>query len=317
MIDRLMEALQAAGDMGSVALLNRSYSCFPISPSNFSPVNPLPTNLVFLDGGNAELVSAPNISLHLVRIAAVSFRDGKRLGVEVNEGYVLSRAVQRDGSIVYDSEIFSPDFKVSFDPLDKSLAEGPHRASISKIGEVARRLLELSAAERFAAAGNSVVLDGTLEASYPEETKLLDRLYACPAPVSALAKTSSILTDRGFPFSAALAKIGPGGSWSYYPVAESKSHKAHIFFVKLHEKSGHVFRFECSRRESSIIPMLAHNSRDALFPGYPYGLILADRAARISNRECESRKFMIHSRLGSRLKDFIAAGNAHDFLDRI
>ena len=93
--------------------------------------------------------------------------------------------------------------------------------------------------------------------------------------VSALAKTSSLFTVLGNSPVILLNKIGPIGNWNYQ--LESKTH-----FVKLHPKAKHVFRFEGNL---TCLFSLVEQSSDATFLGYPYGLVLVDKMARISNSE--------------------------------
>ena len=49
-----------------------------------------------------------------------------------------------------------------------------------------------------------------------------------------------------------------------------------------------------------LLTVLVENSQDKLFLGYPYGLILADKKARISNDEISYYRI----KLESRIKDF-------------
>ena len=44
---------------------------------------------------------------------------------------------------------------------------------------------------------------------------------------------------------------------------------------------------EINKDVEMIVNQIANNAKDVVFPGYPYGLILADKFARISNNEKE------------------------------
>ena len=142
--------------------------------------------------------------------------------------------------------------------------------------------------------------------------------------LGALGKTSSMFTDNGNLLSAVLSGMGSPGSWIYYPIAdiENCNHRAEIFFVKFHDKSKHVFRLEIfnvqKNKAEEAISMLAANSTDPIFIGYPYGLVEADRMARVSNNERESLKTMLLVKLRSRnIERYLSAANAHEILDRI
>jgi hypothetical protein len=77
------------------------------------------------------------------------------------------------------------------------------------------------------------------------------------------------------------------GVWYYGPLAENLNprHLGDIFVGKFFEHSPYAFRFENPqwRRQDvgAIFEEIADNSRDLSFPGYPYGLIVADKMARV------------------------------------
>jgi hypothetical protein len=142
--------------------------------------------------------------------------------------------------------------------------------------------------------------------------------------LGALGKTSSIFTENGNLLSAVLSSISSRDSWLYYPIAdiENHNHKADIFFAKFHEKSRHIFRLEIFNAQKTkaeqVINELAGNCADPIFIGYPYGLIEADRIARVSNNEKESLKTMLLVKLKNRnIEKYLSASNAHEILDKI
>ena len=63
---------------------------------------------------------------------------------------------------------------------------------------------------------------------------------------------------------------------------------------------------------------MAGNCTDPIFIGYPYGLVEADRVARVSNHEKESLKTMFMVKLRNKnVEKYLSSVNAHDILDRI
>jgi hypothetical protein len=68
----------------------------------------------------------------------------------------------------------------------------------------------------------------------------------------------------------------------------------------------------------NILSFLIPCSQDALFPGYPYGLIFADQMARISNEEKKSLKmsFLLRKENQDVLK-YLNNLNAHEILDNL
>jgi hypothetical protein len=108
--------------------------------------------------------------------------------------------------------------------------------------------------------------------------------------------------------------------WSY-KIATQPSYYLDCFVVKLHKKSNYRFRLEYLKGKSEIDEMLGilvENSVDPLFLGYPYGLILADKRARISNDEISHYKIKLESQMKNykEIQEYFTTVNAHDTLDR-
>ena len=122
------------------------------------------------------------------------------------------------------------------------------------------------------------------------------------------SNTCTLLTASGNNPAILLSKISPSGCWSY-KITEN------IFFTKLHDRSKHVFRFE---GDKNFLPYLIGQSKDAVFLGYPYGLILADKLARVSNQERKSLMMrLLLDKENKDLVDHLSAINAHDILDNL
>ena len=94
-----------------------------------------------------------------------------------------------------------------------------------------------------------------------------------------------------------------------------KKIKEKTSFVKLHPQAKHVFRFE---GDEEILPLLIYNSNDALFLGYPYGLILIDKIARVSNQEKNSlrMKFLLNKE-NKEISEYLRTADAHSILDNL
>ena len=128
--------------------------------------------------------------------------------------------------------------------------------------------------------------------------------------VVGLSKTTQLLTNSGDSAVAVLAGLGKG-RWYY----DSKSE---ISFVRLHEKSNYVFRMDVFdfRKIKEIAGMLARYATDPVFLGYPYGLVEADRFARVSNEEKEYLKTLFLAEAGD-LGRYLRSQDAHSVLDSI
>jgi hypothetical protein len=263
--------------------------------------------LAFIDGGQAEIISAGNFCLSFIRIFAQLLNNNKKIESHKNEFYLFTKAEKIDGNLHYISKIFTENEQLIeetdliIDSNDATIRNGIERAPISKIANMARRFAELSLAAKISA--DYIILDGTLKPTFKNEEKYLTKLAE---NVCALAKTSQLFTTSGNSPAILLNKLGLEGCWSYF--LNNKT-----CFVKLHEKAKHIFRFEGSKE---VLPYLIQNSTDPLFLGYPYGLIFTDKLARISNTEKNSlkTKFLLKNK---QLLDYLTTTNAHDILDSL
>ena len=304
-----------------------SYAVFPdgkhkpiaFSEENFRQIGAaIDRRCAYIDGGNAELLASAGLSLQIIRNGCVIIDKNKVSETKKREFYALATEENINGRKQAIAKIYS---------------EGDHGLEIKGEGEIlklcdsVRRSSEISFAceiikelER----GSMIVLDGTLEEASDIEKNHIDTLYHEAGKrgviVCALAKTSSLLTERGTPYSSMLMSKKEG-SWYYCPVAqpETEMHPAEIAFAKLNDKSRHAFRVEIYSKQKEkmgyAMAVLKENSRDLSFPGYPYGLIMADRIARVGNHEKGYLSAKISALLGVKLSGLMASMDAHSILD--
>ena len=265
-------------------------------------------NIAFIDGGQAEIFTGGSLSLSFIRVFAQVMKGKQRVSSRKEEFYVFTTAVYKEGEIWYEGKIFSDgehfilEKDLCISSNDASIKSGLERGSITSVAGMARRLAELKMASIVEA--DYVLVDGTLEASSQIEENYI---AALSGKVSALAKTCSLFTTCGNSPIVLLQKLSPlSGSWSYQ--VDEKN-----YFVKLNSKAKHVFRFQGNNK---IMPFLVENSHDAVFLGYPYGLLLADQMARVSNAEKNSLRMKILLREENKeMVSYLQAMNAHEILD--
>ena len=89
------------------------------------------SKMIFIDGGNAEILSSPGFCVHFVRVFHTIYEDNVRVSCSSDEFYVLASAKNMDGKIFYSAKLFksrsatltdsffATDFL--FDSLDKDL----------------------------------------------------------------------------------------------------------------------------------------------------------------------------------------------------
>ncbi|MBI2653463.1 DNA double-strand break repair nuclease NurA [Candidatus Woesearchaeota archaeon] len=313
------------------------YSAHKIDSKNFHQINKTNSakKIAFVDGGNAEILASANFSLSLMRACYVIYENNRKLGSKKFEMLAFTKAIGKSDEIHYKTIFFGDDNSIKLDEInfssfDRTIMLGINRAEIGSVANAIRRFAELNMAKIIAdnKLAEIIVLDGNLQSTITGENKHLAELYeSCKKNnviLSGLSKTTSLFTDNGNLLSVVLSNMSPLHPWYYYPIVEigNPSHRAEMFFVKFHEKSRHVFRFEIFNQQKpkaeETINILATNCVDPIFLGYPYGLIEADRIARVSNNEKESLKMMFLIKLRNRnVEKYLSSVNAHEILDRI
>src|SRR3989344_709988 len=283
-----------------------------INQDHFEPIpeKSSPKSIAFLDGGQAEILSAGNFCLSFIRVGALVYANNKKIQDYQHEFYLLTTAKYENDEFSYEATIYPlqgekliAEQDLTLSSTDPTIKTGLERASISQVSNIARRFAELALAATISA--DIILLDGTLDPAYRNEEKYLSRLSE---KVCALAKSSSLFTASGNSPVVLLNKLHQAGCWSYFVEHQT-------YFVKLHEKSKHIFRFTGNKE---FLPHLAENSRDALFLGYPYGLMAVDKFARVSNEERKSLRmnFLLKAE-NKEIAEYLSATNAHDILDNM
>src|SRR3989338_977150 len=113
---RSLKNLSALEDGDPIFSGERTYN---LDNKNFHEIAEKDGRIAFVDGGNAEILSAANFSLSFVRVYTCTFDNSKKVSAKRKEFYVLTNA-EFDDDIIYKTEIFSdwlsiPDFS-SNDP---------------------------------------------------------------------------------------------------------------------------------------------------------------------------------------------------------
>jgi len=272
--------------------------------------------IAFIDGGNLEIIKSPSLSLFFNRIYYTIYKSNKRIKNKVIEFYTLITAVNKEDMIFYKTEYLFTKNNLEikeylFDSFDKSLTTGNRRAPISLIGNIIRRFAELILAKEIPA--DFVVIDGSLKPKYVYEKEIIETLKN--KSMYGLSKTTNLLTKNGNSVGAYLINSTEQKTW-YYKVDTL------LFFLKLHPKTNYVFKFETFNENNfgEVLTLLKKNSKDAIFLGYPYGLIEADKFARVSLKEQEMLRLQLQMKLKKdyeKILPLLNSLNAHDILDNI
>jgi hypothetical protein len=321
LFSRILERIaERTKDSGSVIILPNAEVA--LSDSCFKPIlAQAAKRIAFVDGGNAEILKAPNFSLQFIRLYATVHQDNKRVSQVKKEFYALIVADGKNG-LTYEVETFDTDFSLqhSFEANDATLRTGMHLATPTAVADAVRTFAELSLAQEICNQlnkGDVLVRDGDLLPTATHANQYVNELKRVATTrgvlLCGLSKTTTILTDSGNSAAAALQRISPAGMWLYQPPGSS------IAFVKLHPKSGHVFRLDVLRAEDArlVASALASQATDPVFLGYPYGLIEADQFAQVAGNETARLKLQVRAHGGTALNAHLAAVNAHDTLNQL
>ncbi len=289
---------------------------------DFSVFSPQSGEVLFVDGGNSELVGGPGFSIQFIRVAGVAFKGREKAFCQVSEFYALFYTVRENEKMVVKTRIMPVKGGKLLD--ENSLVFHFAQANLNAFADVTRRVAEISMActlSRELQQNASVVLDGSLETRFDVEKKFLDRLKEIAQNrkinLCALSKSTTLINNHGESLPFLAKKKSPEGRWNS-KIAETEF-QTHL--INLHPEAKAVLRCDampCAVPE--IFSYLAFTSNDPIFLGYPYGLIEADKMARVSNREKEVLRTELSARLGNKwvdLEEREISLKAHKILDNI
>ncbi|MFW9995365.1 MAG: DNA double-strand break repair nuclease NurA [Candidatus Odinarchaeota archaeon] len=338
-IKRLIERLDSEineQNLGVPFFSSDDYAARSLDCKYFHPIVDAKSSgkISFIDGGNLEILGAPNFSIQVNRIYFNIFKDNERIHPETLppkiEFFSVTFATFKEQDIHFDTSIFpvKDDFTrylpdesyLSFSSWDRSVMNGNMRAGISRVASVARRFSEWEYAKWIIDSeldsSDVIVADGTLQTALTNEYKIMENAYRIAKKkgviFTGLSKTSQLFTSNGLSLMGALQKFADDcqvtyKTW-YYPVASvsNPDHEASIFVTKLNPQAKRVFRYEINQSQADmldesalngIFAKLAANSGDISFPGYPYGLINADYEARVRHDELEAFRVRFFSEI--------------------
>ena len=357
LIDRLIPEV-IDRDIGDPHIQGEDIEVFSSKKENFRLINKIesPRDIGFVDGGNLELIGAPNFSIQLNRVYSAKWHNDKRISSKRLEFFSATYSTSlMDNQIQYKTifeldpnqtelrELLPKEKDLSFSANDRTIMSGNQIADISRVSSIGRRFAEWTNANDLIEVLNEndiLMIDGTLQTNFTNESTYLTNLRKKARNkgviLCGLSKTSSLQTTTGLSLLGSIDRLAEENNikreW-YYPFAISRStdHDVMIFIIKLSRNTDRIFRFEVDRKTfeelkdlqiNEIFSTIMRNSNDLSFIGYPYGLIDADNMARVSYDESDEYKGIITSILSQSgaSKEFlrhIQAKDAHDILNMI
>ncbi|NOR85019.1 hypothetical protein GQ473_02790 [archaeon] len=333
---------------------DKRYTSHILDINNFNEIQSHTHNhtIAAVDGGNIEIISAPNFSLSLIRVAANTYKNNKKIKLPFDNIMTFlcltTSAIDQNKNIIYTTNLFPLNQKheefskkiktFEFNSFDPTISSNQKKADLTTMGSVTRCFLEWLLLEKLTdtLTNNDIIIkDGSLQTRIIGENKYSDPLFTKAMKkniiVCGLSKTTTLLTDTAASLAEEITNLSKNTNhktWVYHPVCdiEHQNHKAEMYFVKLNENSKHTFRFEILKNQkqyaNTTINAIAKNSNDISFPGYPYALIDVDRLARVRYNEIEHYRVLFMASaaknpIRNKILTSVSSINAHGILDRM
>lgn len=293
-----------------------------ITIKNFNEIETLPLGVAyFVDGGVQEIFSKGEQSFYFLRFAYVKFKETKRVEQKVFETFIKINT-----SFPFKFE-FSNElafFKSGIDISDndvlincKNIQDCDIEVFINRIRRVMELKLSISIAKRMNE-GEIIVLDGSI---YPsdydiEEIKDLIALSSNKKiELIGFSKNSLIKSHSGSVLNEEILNFSKQmnlGKWACINVFSQSSLKINTSYAYLHPLSDFCFRVDHLSNPIFSLGRLSANSSDGSFLGYPYGLIIVDKLARVKNEEKDYiySKYFLSKNLNEKQ-------NPHEILDNM
>ncbi|MFT4304676.1 MAG: DNA double-strand break repair nuclease NurA [Candidatus Woesearchaeota archaeon] len=263
-------------------------------------------SLIFIDGGNNEIFSTPKIKLNIVKISTIFFNNGIRNKILNYECYLL---IQNNKINLFENKKNNYSWVMS---------ENKERNV-----EIFRRLNELNLAKELSQKfkNSYIIIDGTLKQQFKEsdnEKSILNLIYKKHYNILSISKSNKENID--LIYNLINNSNLKNKTWKTNII---NNENFNSLYAKLHSKSKYIFKIDFNSNLNQIninkiLNNLVHNSSDPIFQGYPYGLILADKFAKVSNNEINLNKTIFKTKINSenfeKEENFL---NIHDKLDSI
>ncbi len=303
-----------------------------IDPKKFKTIHPKNSKkMIFIDGGNQEIIGSNNFSLNLIKIAAITMQNNKKTNQQIQNYYCLSEVKREKENLIIqcvlmDKKTLNEIKKYEFKYEDEK--KGYEEMTPQNACEIMRRMLEIEKNTEICEPDAMTILDGNFDSKNDYDKEPLEKLFetamAKKTIIISISKTNQTLTKNGTPIQALLEKKSPKTCWHYKLQKKQGQEMVEQYFVKLHKNSKYSFNINTISEQTEDFEELAsnlcYNSKDPIFLGYPYGLIIADSFARVSNEEKDMEKTRIMIKLlkkNPEINHYLNTKNAHEILDHI
>jgi len=177
----LMPALQQAlSQQGASIVISERYK-ISVEGNNFVTIAPAQSShkIIFIDGGNAEVIGGVNYSLQLIRRASLVYQDNKQVSNTKDEFFSLTTIVPKK-TLFFETQTTPHTLSIPvFSIHDRSLAPQGRVPTVSLIGEITRRFSELDLASTMVdecQEGDAIILDGLISPHFTGEEVVVEKL---------------------------------------------------------------------------------------------------------------------------------------------
>lgn len=304
-----------------------------------------PAAAAYVDGGNAVIFRSPMFAASLNRVYCSAFRGSMRLDPLTAprvQFLTLMRNVPSRRGVERKFDVFAEggqhDRCIPSGDSIEGAAAAAGGGKDHRLHALARGMSEwlmAAAAARGMGRGGMVVIDGSLFAWRGIEEHLMLDAFAVARErgvvMCGLSKTTGLLMDSGRPLVDYAMDRGPAEPW-YVPLGDvwggagADAGKSGTFIVKLHAKSKYVYRLDIASTAlelmgwegtERVLASLVANSGDAHIPGYPYGLVDADRFAQVRNDEAARYGEQLRALLSPGVRDSADMQDQHGDLNEV
>ena len=284
-----------------------------IDSDSFTELNPRALGVAyFVDGGLQQIFSSVNQGFYLLRLSYVKFVDNTRA-----EQKTYDAILKTNGVAPFEYQFLEP-FRF-FDDIPKGFFDYSKDAGAETLVNQIRRIAELRLSidiARNMKGGELLVVDGSVYPAGYDATEIKALIKLCKERQVGLlgfSKNSLLKSQSGSLINEDILNFSKSLNlkrWVCSNIFFEDTLKIFTSYAYLHPLSRFAFRVD--HLANPILPLerLSTNSCDGTFPGYPYGLIMVDKLARVKNEE---KNYLYSKHFLSR--NLIGVQNPHEILD--
>lgn len=288
--------------------------------------------VAFVDGGNATIILSNNFLMQSVKLAVPIYSNNSKVKTIRKEFFLGIIMKQDELNIVTDPE---QDFVDSLNIDKKTANKYLKEKDLEGFANLIRRLFELNFALELLQNNeiSILVIDGSLKSKELIENKIIDKIYSqaklTNSVVIGLSKTSSFTLKNGKQLALVAEEIAENKliptPWllKLGNIESGQGLQIKTGLIKLVEKAYIPLRIDYFEKDESRLGKICEligQSNDPIFRGYPYGLIEADKEARVTNEDIKILRDEFVLRSGNNWKKIeksMRTKNAHELLDKM